>query len=127
MALQTGNGVTIVFGTSGFTANYTRIGGTEMSRESIETTHLGTTDYKTFVPDDLIDGGEFSCEFYWDPASSSSPPISGAAETITITYTSGETLSGSGFLTSSTGPDAENGSLLSGEFTLKWAGQPTYA
>ena len=63
MALQTGNGVTIVFGTSGFTPNYTRIGGTEMSRESIETTHLGTTDYKTFVPDDLIDGASLAVNF----------------------------------------------------------------
>ena len=127
MALQTGNGVTIVFGTSGFTANYTRIGGTEMSRESIETTHLGTTNYKTFVPDDLIDGGEFSCEFYWDPAMTTFPPIDAVAETITITYVSGETLSGSGFLTSSSGPDAENGDLLSGEFSIKCAGHPTYA
>lgn len=127
MALQTGNGVTIAFGTSGFTANYTRIGGTEMSREAIETTHLGTTDYKTFIPDALVDGGEFSCEFYWDPAMTTFPPISEDAETITITYTTGETLSGSGFLTSSTGPDAENGSILSGEFSIKWTGQPAYA
>ena len=127
MALQTGNGVTIVFGTSGFTANYTRIGGTEMSRESIETTHLGTTNYKTFVPDDLIDGGEFSCEFYWDPAMTTFPPIDAVAETITITYVSCETLSGSGFLTSSSGPDAETGDLLSGEFSIKWTGQPSYA
>jgi hypothetical protein len=127
MALQTGNGVTITFGTSGFTASYTRLGGTEMSRESLETTHIGTTDYKTFTPDDLVDGGEFTVEFLWDPAMTTFPPITGAAETITITYAATETLSGSGFLVSSTGPPVENGELLRGEFTVKWAGQPTYA
>ena len=110
MALKTGSGTTVTFGTAGFTAKYTRIGGAELSRESIETTDLsvassGGTDgvYKTFVPDVLIDGGEFSCEFYWDPTST-----------------------GSGFVTSYTSPEAEAGSLLSAEFTIKWAGAVSF-
>lgn len=135
MALKTGSGTTVTFGTAGFTAKYTRIGGAELSRESIETTDLsvapasGATDgvYKTFVPDVLIDGGEFSCEFYWDPAATGEPPIEKlAAESITITYESGATMSGSGFVTSYTSPEAEAGSLLSAEFTIKWAGTVSF-
>ena len=71
MALQTGSGATIAFGTAGFTAKYTRIGGAELSREAIETTDLSvapasgatTGAYKTFVPDVLIDGGSLRVNF----------------------------------------------------------------
>lgn len=135
MALQTGSGATIAFGTAGFTAKYTRIGGAELSREAIETTDLSvapasgatTGAYKTFVPDVLIDGGEFTCEFYWDPDSTGEPPIDVlAAESITITYKSGATMSGSGFVTSYTSPEAEAGNLLSAEFTVKWAGAVSF-
>tara|TARA_Y100001963_G_C6766207_1_gene442382 strand:- start:1011 stop:1421 length:411 start_codon:yes stop_codon:yes gene_type:complete len=136
MALKTGSGTTVTFGTSGFTAKYTRIGGAELSRESIETTDLSIapdasdTDgvYKTFVPDVLVDGGEFSCEFYWDPDATGEPPIRKLApETITVTYKSGATMSGSGFVTSYTSPEAEAGSLLSAEFTVKWAGDVSFS
>ena len=81
---QTGNSATIVFGTSGFTASYSRIGGTGMGRESLDVSHLGTADYMSFQPADLVDGGEFS----W--------------------------------------PDLLNGEIMSGEYTVKWGGQPTY-
>jgi hypothetical protein len=129
---QTGNSATIVFGTSGFTASYNRIGGTGMGRESLDVSHLGTSDYMSFQPADLVDGGEFSCEFQWDQSASTFPPITAAAETVTVTYpmksgeTTAATLSGSGFLTGSTGPDLVNGEIMSGEYTVKWGGQPTY-
>jgi len=129
---MTGNSATIVFGTSGFTANYSRIGGSGMGRESLDVSHLGTSDWKAFQPDDLVDGGEFSCEFQWDQSASTFPPITAVAETVTITYpmksgeTTAATLSGSGFLTGSTGPDLVNGEIMNGEYTVKWGGQPSY-
>jgi len=129
---QTGNGATITFGTSGFTASYQRISGSTITRESLETTHLGTTDYMTFQPADLADGGDFSCEFFWNQSASTFPPITGAAETITVTYPmkSGEstaaTVSASGFLVSSKAGDLENGALMSGEFSIRWSDQPVY-
>ena len=129
---QTGNSATIAFGTTGFTANYTRIGGTGTSRESLEVSHLGTTVHKEFTPDDLSDPGEMTVEFQWDQSASTFPPINSAAETVTVTYPlkSGEstaaTLSGSAFLTKSTSPDLVNGEIMMGEATIKWAGDITY-
>ena len=62
----TGHGATILFGTSGFGAQFTSMGSGTSTRESIETTHLGTSrdesnnnvTYKTFTPSDLVDNGE---------------------------------------------------------------------
>tara|TARA_R100000664_G_scaffold10361_1_gene17141 strand:+ start:1275 stop:1685 length:411 start_codon:yes stop_codon:yes gene_type:complete len=129
---QTGNSATITFGSSGFTASYTRLGGTATNRDSLEVTHLGSTTYKAFQPDDLSDPGEMSVEFQWDQSASTFPPINAVAETITVTYpmksgeTTAATLSGSGFLTNSTSPDLVNGEIMSGEATIKWAGTITY-
>jgi len=131
---DTGNTATIVFGTSGFTANYTRIGSTSQERESLEVTTIATTGEKLYQPNDLIEPGEFSCEFHWDQSASTFPPISAVAETITVTYplkageSTAATLAGTGYLKSSSGPDLVNGEIMSGEFTVQWDGTtgPSY-
>lgn len=129
---QTGNSATIAFATTGFTANYTRIGGTGTSRESLEVSHLGTTVHKEFQPADLSDPGELTVEFHWDQSASTFPPINSPEETVTVTYplksgeTTAATLSGTAFLTNSTSPDLVNGEIMMGEFTIKWAGDITY-
>lgn len=126
---DTGNSASIAFATSSFSANIYMIGSTSQERAALETSHLGTTNQKTFVPDDLIDPGEFEIEFEWDQSFSTFPPISAAAETVTITFPlkSGEstaaTLAGSAFVTSSSGPDVENGTIMRGTMTVKWDGQ----
>ena len=133
MAL-TGNGTTIAFGTSGFTANIYSIGGSTQTREALETTYLGTSGFKEFIPDSLVDGGETEIEFEWNPSFSTFPPISAAAETITITFplASGQitnaTLAGTGFLTAATSGTATNGEIMRGTATIKWDGNtgPTY-
>lgn len=134
MAVDTLHGTTIAFATTSFTANFNQIGGTEESREAIETTHLGTTDYRTFAVGDLVDPGGFDAEFQWNPSFGTFPPISSAAETITITFplASGEvtnaTLAGTGFLTSAKGGDAVRNAtdLAVGTLTVKWSDQATY-
>ena len=131
---DTGNGTTLSFGTSGFTANIYSISGATFDREALETTHLGTTAFKEYIADDLVEPGEFEIEFEWNQSFSTFPPISGAAETITVTYPlkSGEltnaTLAGTGFLTSSTGPNVANGEIMRGTATIKFDGNtgPTY-
>ncbi len=97
-----GTGSTIAFGTSAFTAEIMNINGNDMfSREDIDTTHMGTTGYRTYMPSDLVEGGTVDFEFAFDP--DEQPPI-GAAETITITFpiaagnSSGATLVFTGYI-----------------------------
>lgn len=131
---DTGNTATIAFGTSSFVGNYTRIGGTEQTREALEDTVLATTSRKSYCPDDLVEPGEFECELLWNPSYSVFPPISGAVETITITYpvkagqSAGGTLAGTGFLIAAKGPDLVNGALMRNTYKVKWDGKtgPTY-
>ena len=131
---DTGNGTTLTFATSGFTANIYSIAGATFTRDALETTHLGTTGFKEYVPDDLVEPGEFEIEFEWNQSFSTFPPISAAAETITVTYplktgeTTNATLAGTGFLTSTTGPNVTNGEIMRGTSVVKFTGVtgPTY-
>lgn len=94
----TGFGITITFGTSGFSGEIIDTTPPEMTRESIETSHTETANNrKTFIPADLGDDGELSFDINFDP--DVDPPIDGAAETITITFASGATWAFSGFMT----------------------------
>lgn len=126
---DTGNGTTISFGTSGFTADFTEIDAGEQTRPSIDDSHLGTTDQETAIPGDLYNPGEITGIFHWDQSASTFPPIDGAAETVTITYPllSGETVNatyaGTGFVTRAKGPVARNNELMMGEITVKWDGK----
>lgn len=130
MASDTGQGATITFGTSAFSVNMKSIGGTEQSREKLEDTHLGSSDFKEYIADDLVDPGEFTIEYFWSLASTAIfPPISSAAETITVTMPTGETLTGTGFMTRAKGPDMRIGEIMMGEATIAWDGKtgPTYS
>ena len=126
---DTGHGSTIAF-TSGFTAQYLSIGGSESSREALETTHLGTTTGKTFTPGDLPDNGELECEFYYDP--NEQPPFNGAPQTIVITHPtpSGLTTGGqeafTGFITNWSDPEKLTDQLMVSTFTIKVTGNITY-
>ena len=79
-----GTGITISFGTSSFSAEFLNVSQSGITRVAIPTSHLGTTSRHTFMPGDLVDEGEFTAEFAFNP--NNQPPISGAAETITITF-----------------------------------------
>ena len=98
MGINYGDGTTIAFAVTGFTANVISINGPNPTRESIDTTHLGTSNDKTFIPAALVDGGDFSMTIQYDPTVTI--PINQPAETITIDPAgSGSTLAFSGFLT----------------------------
>lgn len=79
-----GTGATISFGSSGFSAHITNVDHSGISRAVVETSHLGTTTARTFVPGDLYDGGTVALEMNFD--SNDQPPITSTAETITITF-----------------------------------------
>jgi len=82
---------TVVFATSGFTAEIMSIGFPSISRESIDTSHFASTlpaqdDFgsKTFIPACLTDAGEFTMEIHFNPITT--PPIERATESITVTW-----------------------------------------
>ena len=61
-----GTGTILTF--ANITMNLTSVAMTGISRESIETTHLGSSPTKTFIPGDLYDPGSIECEFILDDA-----------------------------------------------------------
>lgn len=79
-----GTGTTISFGTSSFSAEILNVNQSGISRPSIKTSHMTTTSSDTFMPADLVDEGEVTLDFAFNP--NNQPPIRGAAETITITF-----------------------------------------
>lgn len=122
---DTGNGATITFGTTGFTGEIISIGGNEASLEALDTSHLGTTGNMTKAPADLVDQGDFSIEFFFDP---DTQPTIGTVETITVTFPvpsgglTGATLAGTGFINSFKWGPLENNSLMRGTAGITWSG-----
>ncbi len=96
-AHQIGTGSTIVFGTSGFTAEILDITPPGQTRESIDVSHQGTVGARRFLPGKLFDPGELSFDIQFNP--DTDPPIDQDAETVTITYPSGAIHSFTGFMT----------------------------
>ena len=128
--VATGNGATLTF--SGFTGNVTTISGAEMEIEAIETSHLGTTGYREYIPGSLKEGGELEVEFIF----TGDMIDLGDSGTVTVTYpkttsgsTSGATLSGSAFVQNLSYPEATNGEALAASVTFKFDGDtdPTFS
>lgn len=129
VATRTGHGATLTL--SGFSVSIISIGGFTQSRPALDTSHLGTTDYRTFIPGDLADPGEFEVTFFYD--SSTEAPIVGAAASLTITLPdstsgsgSGATIAASAFCTSWTTPELVTDQLMTATATFKWADGPTF-
>lgn len=129
MAQDVGTGTTIAFGTSSFTADLLSLDSGGASRESYETSHMGTTTDMTFSPKSLVDRGSIDIEIAFDP--DDQPPIGGATETITITFplpaggATAATLVGSGFVTdwAFSVPFEER---MTATATIKWAAGVTW-
>jgi len=121
--MRNGQGTTVVFGTSAFAANLLRVSAPGLSRKSIPSSHLGTVDWETFAPGELVNGGEMRIDFEFDPGDT--PPIDQAAETITITCGTGEVISFSGFMTNY-GGEIPLDDKLTGSATIKITGAVSY-
>lgn len=108
---------------SGFLAQILSVTLPEQVREAIDTTHATTTSGKmTFIPSDLIDGGELQVELNF--SETTSPPIGSAAETVTITFASGTTWAFTGFLTNY-GGEAPIDDRMTASATIKVSGAIT--
>lgn len=91
MGADVGTGTTIAFASSGFAAEITGVALAGVSREAIDTSHMGTTPTpagkmgsRTFMPGDLSDGGELTLEIHHDP--DLVPPFDTGAEQVTVTF-----------------------------------------
>ena len=124
MSVFIGTGTTIAFGTSGFSAEILDVTPPGGSRESIQTSHMGTTDAHTFTPAKLVDWGELSFDIHFDPATT--PPIGLVAETITITFpnSAATTWAFTGFCTGYESADPLEGKMT-GTITVKVSGDVT--
>ncbi len=121
MAADTGHGAAITFGTSALVFNWTNIDAGAKNRPAVKTTHLGTTSDEEYMAGDLDENGEMKVGFQWDDLLDE-PSTSATAETITLTYSSGATLAGTGLITGVKRPNAQTGQLKMGELTIRWDG-----
>jgi len=112
-------GITIAFGTSGFGGEIVDVNGPSLSRESIDTTHQGTSTARTFSPADFYDAGELTYTVHFNP--DTLPPVAEVAETITLTWPAGATWVFTGFMTAF----ANTGTLddkMTADVTVKGSG-----
>jgi hypothetical protein len=88
--VEIGTGTTLTLGGTTFEAlQLTDVQWGGITRESLQTSHMGTVKANdfgghTFMPGDLADCGEITCTFHFDP--DETPPINVAANTIQITW-----------------------------------------
>jgi hypothetical protein len=127
---DTGHGATITFGTSSLAYSWTKMGAAETDRGEVETTTLATTDYKTFMPGDLADPGEFEVEYLFDTETAQNCIAGLAAETITVTFPvpSGGSVAarctGTGFVKKRTLiPELSTDTIQVGKLTVRWDGE----
>ena len=119
--------ITITFGTSAWTASITDVDPPGGARGSLDTSHQGTTNWMTFIAEELADRGELAIGFQYEPSETALVPFTAAAETITIRFgDDGDNVSFSGFFTDvkNTGP---HGQLMTGTATIKVSGNVSYS
>lgn len=125
MAVDVGTNSTITFGTSGFSAPLLSIDGPSMSRESFQTSHMGTSTWHTHIPGDLADGGEVTVEYQFEGDDVYPTLIGLVPETVTIDVAgegTGEIYSFSAFATAAT-PAIPFEDIMTASVTLKVSGE----
>ena len=127
MTIGIGTGTTVAFsGGISFSAEVLsfKIDGQEVP--VIDTTHLGTTDYRTKIFGNLSEPGAVEIEANYNPASP--PPVAGTLGTLTITWPDNSTLTGTGAIVKASSETKEE-EKMTGSFTFQFDGQtgPTYA
>lgn len=117
--------MTIVFATSGFTANILTIMPTGYERESIDTSHQQTPGAMTFTPAHLYNAGGVDITGHFNP--DTAPPIEGGKENVTITWPSGATWAFSAFVTKYQGGADNLDQRMDFSMTIKISGAITIA
>lgn len=126
MAVREGYGSTLTAGTSAWTASIISMDWSGITREAIDTTHLGSTDAESFIPSELYNPGSLSVTVRYDPRTP--PPYDGAAETWTLTFPgtgTGATYAASGFIEDFTIGTVENKNTVNATISIKMTGAIT--
>lgn len=123
-----GNGTVVTIG--GISGNLLSVNGPNYERAFVETTHMGTTAARTYVPDDQYDPGTLEIELEFDAGQSTTLPMTAATTGITIAYSGtaapGFSWSASGHMTSFS-PSAAIGERMTARATFKLTGALTTA
>ncbi len=126
-APQQGHGQSITF-SSGFFAWILSCSGNIFAREVLDTTNSATTQTKTNRPAVIGNAGTINVEIQFN--ASTTPPITGSAETITWTFplpqgaSTAPTWAASGYL-SSFNITSQNGAIMTASATLQLTGPVT--
>lgn len=126
---DTGQGATITFAVGSFVADFRSIGETSQESPKIKDSNLTNAEYESYIPGDLIDGGETECELNFNRRAAL--PALNTPGLITITYPLGPgdataaTLIGTGFLRRRTLPQLATATLQTSKVTIVWDGKAT--
>jgi hypothetical protein len=94
-----GTGATITFGTSTFAAELLDLSWDGRTRDALKSTHMGTTGSHTYIPADLVDGGEVTATFHFNCTDNTATLLSAVAEMVTVGWASGRSWAASMFCT----------------------------
>lgn len=125
-----GCGLTITFSSGFTTSKITNVSWNGISRKAIDKTNTASTEgWMEYFPACLKDAGQLEIDLLFDPQVE--PPITGDAETITVTMpipaglTNAGTWACSGFLIDWSGAMPQD-DKMSAKATIKFSGKPTY-
>lgn len=134
---DTGHGATVAFtqATQFDNVDFSSIDLGEESIPDVDTTHLGTTNFRTYIPGDLREPGEVTLTFNFDnddqgTSADQVPPAMGSTDEITITFpvnsvagqSTGAKLVGNGYFKSYRRPTLETDTLQTGQVVFKFDG-----
>jgi len=115
-----GSGTAISFGTSMFSANIISVGEIGEDYAVIDTTHLGTTEARTYMLGAIATPKPITVTFEWDSAYA--PPAGDESETITITWADGSSVSFTGLCSGWTMSGAAVDEKQTGTLTIQPSG-----
>ena len=124
---DTGHGTTLAFATTSWAGKIKQLSGFSKSKQKVETSYLGTSGDKTFIPGDLNDWEDVTATVLFE-GTVGLPALGSADETITVTYpvppggSTGGIVAGTGFITRVKYPQAQTGTIMEGEITFAWSG-----
>lgn len=140
MAIQSGHGSTLAFGTTvTFSPCYTTLGGFETSRETLDASCLATQGSREKIEGDLFDVGEMTNTYLFDAATLATGGANSiddllfeageaaASESITITLPDGASISGDGHVTSFALEELTTDTLIAASITTIFNSWPTFA
>lgn len=138
MATYTGNTTAIAISGCGVIGQLQSVNGFSWTRPALNSSVLSTRYFEAYVPGDLWDAGEMSCDFLTDPDSWlalndddtpwESPIVSDLDDSGTITVTfptpegglTGAQLIGTGMVSGVSMGELVNNELLTGTMTIQW-------